>query len=510
MSSFISQTSIPSEIITTSSSSVSHTTPNRSYMCKFIHEILSLTDHEIERLIQSDNFHLLHDGIQKFYYENKNLKENEINHTFEDFLHKRDFNYIHDTCSYNNKIFVDLFSNLKPDMSWNCTTGSQLNDYSSCPFFFKSIIELKTRKLKTKDYDRIATYLTSILRYSPGRKFIIGCLTNFEETMLIMVLYDDTINQIKYIKQATVTQLTGLQILTLFLSLSDTQLGYNEKFINILLNKKIVFLHYLGRGSSSFVFYCESQQEQLIKFVLKISRQNCTKEKFIIEEMNKIKRKNMNLIQCMDMNFDDDYADYLITFNLRGVKLDKLFMQRFLDDTQLLINTWQQVHLCHKIGYIHSDIRIGNMIMYENMVYIIDYSSAVQPKTPSYYQGCLSTASNGILKILGSNSEKISLYYTDDGISFLKCILLLKPYFQHYTSIIKKAIEDKMTWDILPTYEYAMKLFKDKNIIKTLVFLEENREILSVDDLNNIIIHTLKNEKTDDYHIDEYLQKLKL
>ncbi|CAF1195179.1 unnamed protein product [Rotaria sordida] len=107
MSSFISQAYTPSEIITKSSSSVSHTAPNRSYMCKFIHEILSLTDHGIERLIQSDNFHLLHN----------------------DFLHKRNFNYIHGTCSYNDKIFVDLFSNLKPDMSWNCTTGSGLNDY---------------------------------------------------------------------------------------------------------------------------------------------------------------------------------------------------------------------------------------------------------------------------------------------------------------------------------------------------------------------------------------------
>ncbi|CAF2789865.1 unnamed protein product [Rotaria sp. Silwood2] len=322
MSSFISHTYIPSEIITKSSSSASHMAPNRIYMCKFIHEILSLTDHEIERLIQSDNFHSLHNGIQKFFYENKNSKENEINHLFEDFLHKRNFNYIHDTCSYNDKIFVDLFSNLKPDMSWICTAGSRLNDYSS------------------------SSYLNSILRYSPGRKFIIGCLTNFEETMLIKVLYDDTINQIKYIKQATVTQLTGLQILTLFLSLTDAQLGYNEKFINIFSNKKIVFLHYLGRGSSSFVFYCESQQEPWTKFVLKISRQNCMKEKFIIEEMNKIKQKNMNLIQCLDMNFDDDYADYLITFNLLGVKLDKLFLQRFLDDTQLLINTWQQIHLC--------------------------------------------------------------------------------------------------------------------------------------------------------------------
>ncbi|CAF3682480.1 unnamed protein product [Rotaria sp. Silwood1] len=321
-----------------------------------------------------------------------------------------------------------------------------------------------------------------------------------------MVLYDDTLNQIKYITQTRITQLTDLQILTLFLSLSATQLVYNDKFINILSNKKITFLHYLGRGSSSFVFYSEAQQEQRTKFVLKISRQNCSKEKFIIEEMNKIKPKNMNLIQCMDMDFDDENADYLIAFNLRGVKLDGIFIQRFLDDTQLLINTWKQANLC----YIHSDIRIGNTIMNDNMLYINDYSSAVQPKTPNYYQGCLSTASNSILKILQSNNEKISLYYTDDGISFLKSILLLKPYFQHYTSNILKAIADNETCDILLIYEYTMKLFKDKNIIKTLAFLEEDREILSIDDLNDIIIRALETEKTDDYHIDEYLQKLKL
>ncbi|CAF4993846.1 unnamed protein product, partial [Rotaria sp. Silwood1] len=329
-----------------------------------------------------------------------------------------------------------------------------------------------------------------------------GCLANFEETKLSMVLYDDTLNQIKYITQTRITQLTDLQILTLFLSLSATQLVYNDKFINILSNKKITFLHYLGRGSSSFVFYSEAQQEQRTKFVLKISRQNCSKEKFIIEEMNKIKPKNMNLIQCMDMDFDDENADYLIAFNLRGVKLDGIFIQRFLDDTQLLINTWKQANLC----YIHSDIRIGNTIMNDNMLYINDYSSAVQPKTPNYYQGCLSTASNSILKILQSNNEKISLYYTDDGISFLKSILLLKPYFQHYTSNILKAIADNETCDILLIYEYTMKLFKDKNIIKTLAFLEEDREILSIDDLNDIIIRALETEKTDDYHIDEYLQ----
>lgn len=84
------------------------------------------------------------------------------------------------------------------------------------------------------------------------------------------------------------------------------------------------------------------------------------------------------------------------------------------------------------------------MIVYNNDVYIIDYSSAMQVNIPGYYQGCLSTASNSILKILESSSyrcktnEKLSLYYCDDGISYLKTILLLKPYLKNIHYQLKK------------------------------------------------------------------------
>jgi len=83
-------------------------------------------------------------------------------------------------------------------------------------------------------------------------------------------------------------------------------------------------------------------------------------------------------------------------------------------------------HLClgHQTGYIHSDIRLGNMVVYNNDIYVIDYSSAMQVNIWDYYQGCLSIASNSILKILDVNNshgkinEKILLYYSDDGISY--------------------------------------------------------------------------------------------
>ncbi len=84
------------------------------------------------------------------------------------------------------------------------TDGSRLGDYCSCPFYYKSVIELKSGKLKNKDNDQLASYLTSVLSYSPGRKFIIGCLTNFEDTNLIKVFYDDTLIELKYVTQAII------------------------------------------------------------------------------------------------------------------------------------------------------------------------------------------------------------------------------------------------------------------------------------------------------------------
>lgn len=156
------------------------------------------------------------------------------------------------------------------------------------------------------------------------------------------------------------------------------------------------------------------------------------------------------------------------------------------------------------------------MIFHNNDVYVIDYSSAMQINVPDYYEGSLSTASNSVLKLLednnsrGKNNEKIALFYSDDGISFLKTILLLKPVFQKYTQVIKQAIADGMPCHILSTYEYAMNDLAHENIIKIMRYLEEHRETLSINDLNCIMIHTLENENKVDYDINEHLEKLSL
>jgi len=152
------------------------------------------------------------------------------------------------------------------------------------------------------------------------------------------------------------------------------------------------------------------------------------------------------------------------------------------------------------------------MILYDNYVHVIDYSSAMKVNTCDFYKGSLSTASNSVLKMLNENhfQGKISLYYSDDGVSFLKMILMFKTVFHQYTQFIKQAILEGMPYDILSTYEYAMKDLKGINLIKTIEYLEQNRQTLTIEDVNSIMIHTLENENNIDYDIDEYFEKLSL
>ncbi len=65
-----------------------------------------------------------------------------------------------------------------------------------------------------------------------------------------------------------------------------------------------------------------------------------------------------------------------------------------------------------------------------------------------------------------------------------------------------------MPCHILSTYEYAMNILHEENIIKTIRYLEKHRETLSMNDLNSIMIHTLENENKIDYDINEHLEKL--
>ena len=79
---------------------------------------------------------------------------------------------------------------------------------------------------------------------------------------------------------------------------------------------------------------------------MKISRQDSSKEKFIIEKMNEIKPHDINLIKCVNMDLNEENSNFLISFNVHGNRLEGAFAQSFINNTKLLINTWKQINLC--------------------------------------------------------------------------------------------------------------------------------------------------------------------
>jgi hypothetical protein len=263
------------------------------YDIELLDKLLSINT---TQFIQDTNYQKLYARLANFCYvtlkspENKDKSENDKTSLFKRFLPDLNIFGLHDTCKYSDTIFLHLFSNLQPDMSWVKSFDSYLGTLSCCPFYYKSVIEMNVKTLTNQDCDQLSTYLSSVLRYSPGRKFIVGCLSNFYETLLIKAVYNDETKQINFIRQHSPSKVTGPEIMAIYLCLTDEQLGFNQAFFDVL-NEKVLFIDkgYLGRGSSSFVFKCKSKQQNELDFILKISRRNCVKETMIIDEMNKKK-----------------------------------------------------------------------------------------------------------------------------------------------------------------------------------------------------------------------------
>jgi hypothetical protein len=107
--------------------------------------------------------------------------------------------------------------------------------------------------------------------------------------------------------------------------------------------------NYFLRSKSNFRIIWDGKfhhSPSFVNIVIKISRKNAIKEKYIVEKMNQIKSYGVNLIQCVDINSNQFNSDYLIAFNLCGSKLKGSSAQHFINNSMLLINTWNHIHLC--------------------------------------------------------------------------------------------------------------------------------------------------------------------
>ena len=98
---------------------------------------------------------------------------------------------------------------------------------------------------------------------------------------------------------------------------------------------------------------------------------------------------------------------------------DELCQKKYI--TQIL----NQLKIGHKLGFVHRDIRIYNLILFDDYAYLIDWNSSTYNGFNGRYEGTFMTASTPVLNEYElSLGEQVSAYYADDYISVIYMLLL--------------------------------------------------------------------------------------
>ena len=124
-----------------------------------------------------------------------------------------------------------------------------------------------------------------------------------------------------------------------------------------------------------------------------------------------------------------------------------------------------QLKIGQKVGYVHRDIRINNIILFDNKyAYLLDWDLAVGNGFKGIYGGSFLTASTPVLvQYAKSHGEEVSAYYADDWISIIYLLLLCHSPIEE-EEVLKNAVAESQPGKLIT---YACKYVKNwSNFIK--------------------------------------------
>ncbi|CAF1249725.1 unnamed protein product [Didymodactylos carnosus] len=127
-------------------------------------------------------------------------------------------------------------------------------------------------------------------------------------------------------------------------------------------------------------------------------------------------------------------------------------------------------------------------------ILLIDWHSAIEIGLNAKYSGTLSTASNFVLnKLAKDTNTAIQCFPTDDYISLMKMILLEIISKEFNEAVLSKVKQASYT-GIIGVYEQIEMSYRNRQpiIFKVIQFLEEYRNSLNGEKLNNYIDECIK------------------
>ncbi|CAF1679256.1 unnamed protein product [Adineta ricciae] len=305
-----------------------------------------------------------------------------------------------------------------------------------------------------------------IIQISPERNYAVGCLTNYKE----IVFGKTSIVNDKFIYEVFKSK-NIIKEYWKFLHCNPSHLGHVKFSIP---NNFYVKLS-LGRGANGIVYQIEHEN---IQYAMKISNKTSTKEYEIAEKMNNyINEHSLSDIKIIHM------------FNIQGFILSrpvgKLMNKNDLCKKKYINQLFKQLSIGQKLGFVHRDIRIYNLILFNDDIYLIDWDSSTYNGFQGNYEGTFTTASTSVLTEYElTHGKQVSAYYADDCLSIIYMLLLSKCTKEEHAALKQYASVSSAGELIVERSEILLQ--RHPTIIDHLNEIEKQRHnLFDIDDLHN-------------------------
>jgi len=185
----------------------------------------------------------------------------------------------------------------------------------------------------------------------------------------------------------------------------------------IIDRKRNIFISFDDRKSLSEKMKV-MQNLKIFKYSYTIEKYKSMKEFEITTKMNNYIKETKTDVKIINMVNEEDF----ILSSPVGEMMNKVNMCKENYVMQIL----NQLKIGQKVGYVHRDIRINNIILFDNKyAYLLDWDLAVFNGFKGIYGGSFLTASTPVLRqYASSNGNEVSAYYADDWISIIYLLLL--------------------------------------------------------------------------------------
>jgi len=252
-------------------------------------------------------------------------------------------------------------------------------DSNRTAFNNTDIGEIITNTLRLLNAQMSRTYVYSFLADTEMIQFF--CVHAIDRTMAEYSYYKTHVYKFGGIGLPEETQ--GKNHLLSLLSATLSQLGFEELTFQIN-NLQIVASGFLGEGLTSRVYKANYRQEDVaIKHFKQEYISHLQKETSSIDILCKNNIVGIPTIKFIGQNF--------FVMTPVGSKI-----QQFTKAT--VTQALQILKTIHNIGIVHRDVRLNNFILYNQKLFLIDWSFATSFAAPDPYRGTLYYASNAILQ----------------------------------------------------------------------------------------------------------------